>query len=531
MESKKIIISNTFSGEGNDVTSAVAEALGKLKKTGGTLSFEKGVYHFFTENALSEFLAVTNNNSGNKKIIFPIFDFNNLTVDGGGSTFIFHSGAFPFAIRNSHNITIKNFRMDTAYPLVAAMEVGKKTSEGFYLKIDKEKFPYHLEKGSLVLESENGDYSGKYRKFSLHRAERSGVQYLFTGNCIDSAENLPARFTRADGEEREEGLFFKYHKNIETHLVFEEKEKLLVEIAGGRDTDLLFFDRCKGCVVENVTVNRGKAMGVLAAFCEDVTVDGFNTDISAHKEYITLTADAIHLVNCSGKVEIKNCNISHTADDAINVHGIYTEVKNLDEKSVTVRLMHQEQYFVNPYFKGDKLRFINPETLEITGSATVEDSQFTDKGKTLKIICKDICGQAGNGYFTENYLRMPDVHIHNNVFTDFPHIRLSGGGKILVENNRIERCGAALCAYDLAQYWYESGRIKELIFRNNILKNCNFKMGKAFINIGVSGFEGEETPVIHEKIEISGNTFKDITHTDIIANGVKELIVKDNIKE
>ena len=56
-------------------------------------------------------------------------------------------------------------------------------------------------------------------------------------------------------------------------------------------------------------------------------------------------------------------------------------------------------------------------------------------------------------------------------------------------------------------------------------------MGKAFINIGVSGFEGEETPVIHEKIEISGNTFKDITHTDIIANGVKELIVKDNIKE
>ena len=77
MESKKIIISNTFSGERNNVTSAVAEALGKLKKTGGTLYFEKGVYHFFAENAFSEFLAVPNNVSGDKKIIFPIFDFNN----------------------------------------------------------------------------------------------------------------------------------------------------------------------------------------------------------------------------------------------------------------------------------------------------------------------------------------------------------------------------------------------------------------------------------------------------------------------
>lgn len=531
MKAKKIIISSAFSGEGNNVTAAVADALSKLKRTGGTLCFEKGIYHFFAENAFPQFLAVPNNSSGNKNIIFPIFDFNNLTVDGGNSTFIFHSGAFPFAVKNSSRITLKNFRMDTAYPLVAVMEVGRKTAEGFYLKIDKEKFPYRIENGSLILESENGVYSGKYRKFSLHRAERSGVQYLFTGNCMDSAENLPARFTRADAEEREDGLFFKYHKNIETPLVFEEKEKLLVEIAGGRDTDLLFFDGCKNSVVQNVTVNRGKAMGVLAAFCEDITIDGFNTDLSAHNEYITLTADAIHLVNCSGNVEIKNCNISHTADDAMNIHGIYTEIKTYDETSVTVCLKHQEQYLINPYFEGDKLRIINPETLEIAGGVTVEKSDFIDKGNTIKIICKDIGGKFKRGFLVENPSRMPDVHIHNNVFTDFPHIRLSGEGKILVENNRIERCGAALYAYDLAQYWYESGRIKDLTFRNNTLKNCNFKMGKAFINIGVSGFEGNDTPIVHERIEISGNTFKDVTHTDIIAYGVKELILKDNIKE
>ena len=122
MESKKIIISNTFSGEGNNVTSAVAEALGKLKKTGGTLCFEKGIYHFFAENALTKFLAIPNSSLGNKKIIFPIFDFKNLTVDGGNSTFVFHGGSLPFVVRNSDNITFKNFIADIKDNLLTVKE-------------------------------------------------------------------------------------------------------------------------------------------------------------------------------------------------------------------------------------------------------------------------------------------------------------------------------------------------------------------------------------------------------------------------
>ncbi len=112
MKAKKIIISSAFSGEGNNVTAAVADALSKLKRTGGTLCFEKGIYHFFAENAFSKFLAIPGSYLGNRKIIFPIFDFNNLTIDGGDSTFVFHGGAFPFAIRNSLNIALKNFLID-----------------------------------------------------------------------------------------------------------------------------------------------------------------------------------------------------------------------------------------------------------------------------------------------------------------------------------------------------------------------------------------------------------------------------------
>lgn len=528
---KKVIISKTFAGPLNDVTLAVKDALEKLKETGGTLKFQKGEYHFHKDNASIKTLYVSNNDSGEKRIAFHLDKLENITLDGGGSTFIFHSGVFPFAAENCKNITVKNFKMDLAYPLVALMEVGKKTEDGFFFKMDKTKSPYRIEDGSLIFESENGELSGKERKFSLHRAEKGGVQYLFTGNCMDSAENLPARFTRTDATEVNDGVYFKYRKDIPVGLVFQEGEKLLVNIASGRRTDMLFFDKCSSVTVKNVTINRGEAMGVIAAFCDNICIDGFNTDINAHNEHITLTGDALHFVNCTGLIEIKNCNISHTADDAINVHGNYTELEKAGEDKLTVTLKHQDHFGVNPYFKGDILNVIDNETLEIKGSARVVNSSVINKGRGIEISCDNITGELKSGYLIENATRSPDVYVHNNIFTDFPHIRLSGNGKILVEDNKMEKCGAALYAYDLAKYWYESGRIKDLIFRNNTLIDCNFKMGKSFVNIGVSGFEGEETPKIHERIEISGNTFKNVTHTDISAFGVKELIIKDNIIE
>ncbi len=544
---KRIVISNTFSGPLNDVTATVNEAIEKLAETGGVLRFQKGEYHFYKDNGVVKNLYISNNDSGEKQIAFHLDGLHNITVDGGGSTFIFHSGTFPFAIENCRNITVKNFKMDLSYPLVALMEAGEKTDEGFFLKIDKNKYPYRIEDGSLIFETESGDISGKACNLKVQRTGRWGVQYLATGNCLASSKNIPSWFTKADASYAQDGIYFKYKDDIPKELinhfpaghnldipvgfVFKEGEELIINIANGRKIDMLFFDKCSSVTVKNVTVNRGEAMGVIATFCEDICIDGFSTDISAHNEHFTIAADALHFVNCKGLVEIKNCNISHLGDDAINVHGNYTELKELNGKELTADLKHQDQYGTNPYFEGDVLNIIDNKTMEIKGLAVVKEATLVNKGRSIKILCDNIEGSFEDGFLIENVTRSPDVYVHNNVFTDYPHIRLSGNGKIVVENNRMEKCGAALYAYDLAQYWYESGRIKDLTFRNNTLIDCNNKMGKAFVNVGVSGFEGEETPVIHERIEISGNTFQKVTHTDISAFGVKELVIKDNIRK
>ena len=132
------------------------------------------------------------------------------------------------------------------------------------------------------------------------------------------------------------------------------------------------------------------------------------------------------------------------------------------------------------------------------------------------------------GFLVENPDRMPDIHIHGNDFSDFPAFRLSGAGKIRFENNVISDCMAAIKFYDLAVYWYESGRIRDARVTHNRLTGCNKLGGDAFIDIRVSGFEPEKAPLIHDRIEISDNTFEKIQKYAVRACGVKELVVKDN---
>ena len=82
---------------------------------------------------------------------------------------------------------------------------------------------------------------------------------------------------------------------------------------------------------------------------------------------------------------------------------------------------------------------------------------------------------------------------------------------------------------DLSTYWYESGRIRDLLFRNNCLIDCN-ALGRpnGFIQIGVSGFSEADAPKIHERIEISNNDFYGIESFAVVAGGVKDLILPNN---
>ena len=514
-------------------TPAVVRALETLRASGGgELHFETGEYHFFKDGTHREFFAVSNNSACEKCIVFPLIGVENLTVDGHGSVFVFHEIVFPFMVSGSQNVTLQNFTVDTGCSPLVELGIRDRSDEGFYLDIDGEQSPFFVENGSLCWKRETGIVHGESTRLTLHAIGRHQVQYFATGDCKADLSNLSVGLIRCDVSPTPTGVYARYREDSPAKCEFGE-EKVISILDGKREVDVICLDRSQEISICNVTVARGIGMGIVGQLSKNITVDGFRTDIGYHAgAHQTLTADSLHFIHCDGALEIKNCTISDTMDDVINVHGMYTSVTGVEEDRLYARIRHQEQRFFNPYRKGDRLEMIDPESREIVAEFLLERADFLEgSGTDLILQGRFSYGRERleEGFWIENPDRMPDLHLHHNHFYHYPNIRLSGAGHMLIENNRFSNCKSGLVCMDLAKYWYESGRVKHLCYRNNILENCNQYGGKGFIRIGLDGVPCEDAPKIHGRIEIVGNRFSGIRNCAIRADGVRELILQDNV--
>ena len=516
-----------------NATPDTVRALDEIRAAGGgELHFETGEYHFYKDGTEKSFFAVSNNSANVKSMVFPITDMENVVIDGHGSVFVFHEIVFPFMISHSKNVTLRNMTVDLGMSPLVNFKVHGISDDGFYMDIDRKASPFFVKNGSIFFERESGIWDGARHIISLHAIGRHQVQYLATGDCgLQKFENLPAKLMKCDVSETPDGIYAKYRADTPSRCEFGE-EMLSAIIDGGRSVDVICLDHSENVTVSSVSVARGIGMGIIGQLSRNILIDGFSTDNVRHKGHQSLTADALHFVNCDGKLEIRNCKISDTMDDAINVHGMYTSLVKAENDTIYTRIMHKEQYHFNPYREGDRLVLIDPLTYEIKAEFTVTGAMLNSENGTditLKGGFSYGYREISEGFLVENPDRMPDLHLHHNRFDKFPHNRISGAGEILVEDNEFSNCHAALLCFDLAKYWFESGRVKHLVYRNNVLDNCDIIGNGAFLRIGVSGIAEESAPKIHERIEITGNRFSRIACHAVRASGVKDLILENNV--
>lgn len=75
---------------------------------------------------------------------------------------------------------------------------------------------------------------------------------------------------------------------------------------------------------------------------------------------------------------------------------------------------------------------------------------------------------------------------------------------------------------DLADYWFESGRIADMTIRNNVVVN-----GGGF-RFGLSGWAGNtpDVPKVHGRVVLEGNVFEKVRGERWSAVGVKDFVVK-----
>lgn len=510
-----------------DMTARVLAALDDVKD-GETLAFKKGEYHFYGNGAKKMWLDPSNNKSGEKKVLFPLVGRKGITIDGGGSTFVFHGKVFPFAATNCTGVTIRNLTTQSRYPEVAAFKVVAKKDDGFLVQFADGVCPYRMERGCLIFKTEGEETGTTDRRLSLHAIRRVQIHFLFAGETTASFEQIPASFVRVDAEDRGSGkVFFRYrscdHK-LAVKCPYAVGDPVVVNLAENRDRMGFFFENCLDVTVENVTMRRGVGMGIVAQATANIELRKFDV-VPEPGEEVTLTADAVQFVNCCGKVLIENCDIGHTLDDVINIHGNYLLVEGVEGRRAKLRVKHKSHEGFFPYRKGDTVEFIAARTRDVLATAKVVGVNPDEKDRFAAMLEVDAdISKVPVGTLVENATLNPDVTLRNNHFHDHPNIRLSGRGKYLIEKNRIERSCSALLGMDLLEYWYESGRISDMTIRDNDFVDCNAMGGGCFITFGVSGWNSGDpnTPKIHGKIHLENNRFEKVRGVKVSVSGVKE---------
>lgn len=492
-----------------------------------TLVLQKGTYHLYEEGTKTIWLNVSNNRSCDKYVAMPIFNKKGIVIEGNGSKIVCHGLVFPFATVKSEDVIIRNLTITTEYPYSVGFTIESKDDDGFTIKFDDGICPYVVKDGNIDFMLDGNVISSRDGRVSLHSMDRIHVVYLMTPNAPGDKSKFPARFMGINATDLGNGrVYFKYYGDDHPKSAkcpFEIGEYIAINMEEKRRRCAFLFDDCLNVKLENVAIERFGGMAFIAQRSGNITIDHFKVR-PREGERVSVTADIMQLVNCYGKVSIIDSECGSSMDDVINIHGNYLEVVEISGKRARLDVRHSSHAGFFPYREGDVVEFSEKHTRRILATARVV-SVTPDPDNISQCILEvdSNIEELPIGSLLENTTLNPDVEILRNKFSDFPHIRLSGRGKYLVEDNEISQCSLAINISDLADYWYESGRVKDMTIRNNLFCNCNALGGNTFISIGVSGWP-ENAPLIHEKIILENNRFVGVKDCRVKVNGVINFI-------
>ena len=499
-QSSKIVNAADFgvTADGNDATYAVRLAMEHCKKIKATkLIFPKGRYEFYPDKALEKYFFISNNDEGLKRIVFPVFDFTNFEIDGQGSSFIFHGFTCPFIIESSKNIAIKNLSINYARTFHQEGNIVAVGDWGFDVTFPVE-YPYKIENGIIQFYGDGSHYPySNLLEFDPRKKETAFMArdyWVSRGLQSEQLDNNVVRIFRKDVK-----------ATVGNVMVFGSANRLVPAIT---------ITDSRSVAVTAVTLYHSGGMGVIGQRSADITLDGvIVTTPPGSNRVVSITADATHFVNCSGKIIMRNCLFENQKDDATNIHGIYAVIsKIISPTQLEVQLKHGQQTGFDFLTEGKKIELVKSAALVVLSENTVKSSERLNKEYTIITLQKPIPAELKVNDVVGTASDKVEVHIS---YCRFQSNRARGlligsRGKTVIEHNYFHVPGAAILFEGDGSYWFEQSGVNDCTIRNNIFDNCNFGVwGNAVIQVG-AGIKKEEREGsrYNKNILVENNTFR-----------------------
>ncbi|MBO5698564.1 MAG: alpha-1,3-galactosidase B [Bacteroidaceae bacterium] len=527
------IVPNT----GTDMTQPFVKALADIKVKSDNkaiLKLEAGDYDFYYDKANVRELYISNHDQDNpKNVAIIIEDLEDFTLDGGGASFHMNGRMLPIAMLDCEDCTLKNFSVDTRIPQISQVKVlENNASEGTITYEVAPYVQYKIENGRFIVYDKNWTLQPSWGIAFEGDTKRVVYTTSDIGLGTNNVEEVAPRTIRAPWKD--------------ARLI---PGTVIAMRSYARPTPGIFLYGNDDTTLENVTIHYAEGMGLLAQICENITLNKFNVAIRANSgRYFTTQADATHFSGCKGKIVSVGGLYEGMMDDAINVHGTYLRiVKRLNNNTVVGQYMHGQAYGFYWGGEGDKVQFVNSNTMEVTEQNVVTDIEPYDKkelqgAKQFKITFKKpVSEDIANGqYGVENLEWAPKVYFADNVIRNnrARGALFSTPKKVVVERNLFDHTsGTAILLCGDCNGWFETGACRDVVIRNNHFVNALTSMFQ-FTNAVISIYP--EIPNLkeqqkyfhggkgHKGVVITNNVFETFDAPIVYAKSIDGLTFKNN---
>lgn len=482
----------------------------------------KGRYDFYAEHAaklpyhISNTTSEEENPDVTKTIGIFIKGLTNVTLEGNGSLFVFHSKITIFVLDGCENVTIQNLNMDYELPTVVEMKVEAEGNGYLDVRVHHDSH-YNIQNGKLLWVGDDWCFSSGPMQVYDHTTNRTWR----IDNLIDLAVYV---------EELEPGrLRFQYGDGS---IPLMEPGWILQTRDGIRDQVGAFVLRSRNIAWRNMGMHFMHGLGIVCQFSENISFDSMN--VAPRPETgrtVAAFADCIHVSSCRGTIRIANSRFVGAHDDVINVHGTHLRVaEKAAPNQVRLRFMHAQSYGYEAFFPGDEIEFVRADSLRAYATAKVVSAKLVNPREILVTLE----GQAPEGILdddvVENVTWTPEIEVVNNYMARIPTrgVLVTTRKRVLIADNIFDRMTmSAILVADDAENWYESGRVEDLMIRNNVFVECG-ESGQPVIFINPENTEVRSDHPVHQNIVIERNRFEIKDVAVLEAKSTRFLTFADN---
>ena len=490
-------------GDGKDDTAAVNKAIAAaIARPGATLVFPKGRYDFAMEHK-----------PGKGIFQLSIHGARGLVIDGRGSKLMFSGRTAPFHVTKSRDVVFKNLTIDWDDPIFSSGIITESSPTGFTVELAHE-------------------YTGP----DSQRIENI-VEW-------DPKTHLPLKGGKQLGD-----LPHKPYKNIKPTRKIGPK-KLRVDLNVKRQMskgayvtlvhqnyiyNAFTASDCQRLALLDVNIYYAPGMALYSRLSEDILIRRLRVEPRPKSgRVLSLSADAIHISDCTGTVRIEDSYFQGMGDDAANIHGDYLNVTALVNKRM-IEATHRNGWPWPPRV-GDVMEFTTDDTLEVYATGKVTAVDFDHKTKTHRIaFAKPLPKLLKLGHYITNGTRVPKVRMRGNrVYGNRARGFVVKARDVIIENNTLESvsgCGISIGVE--AKYWREAIGTRDVIVRNNTLIDCNGGPSRSWGAIAVFALlEGKGHRMagagVHRNVRVENNTIRGTDGCGIFLASTDELTVKGN---